>query len=411
MNWKICWLVLAALAAASAARAQPIAYTEALRQAREEQPLIEARELQVEANRKVIGTADELPDPVLGGGLVNAPVTGPVAYDLNGTEMTMLQVGIDQDIPNLAKRHARRGLAVSDTNVSQARLTMARRDVVLAAGQSWISLHFAQRRLALAQVAQEDLGALVPVARSAVAAGSARPAESLEIRRALLDIDDARTRIEADLETARANLVRFVPGTEPMALGEAPPADLDPVRLRADLESNPEILMADAIAGRARAATELARADLRPDFGVSVSYGRRDQQFGDLVSVMGSVTLPLFTGRRQEPRIAAAEAQAMAAAAERQDALRAITAQFEADLAGWRSANRQWLRAREELLPLARDRADLETASFAAGRANLIDVIAARTALALLELEILEREEAAVQAAATLQLTYAEDVL
>jgi outer membrane protein TolC len=100
----------------------------------------------------------------------------------------------------------------------------------------------------------------------------------------------------------------------------------------------------------------------------------------------------------------------MAADAERQDLQRAITAQFEADLAAWRSANRQWQRAREQLLPLARDRADLETASFAAGRADLIDVIAARTALALLELEILEREEAAVQAAATLRLTYAEEM-
>ena len=88
--------------------------------------------------------------------------------------------------------------------------------------------------------------------------------------------------------------------------------------------------------------------------------------------------------------------------------LRALEAQFAADLAAWRSAARQWQRAREELLPLARDRADLETASFAAGRADLIDVIAAKTALALLELAILEREEATVEAAAKLRLTYRE---
>jgi outer membrane protein TolC len=410
MNWKICWISPAALLAASAAHAQSIGYEDALRQAQEEQPLLQARELQVEALRGVIGTADELPDPVLRGGISNLPFTGPVAFNPDRQLPTQIQLGVEQAIPNLAKRNARSGVAVSDTNVSQARLTMARRDVVLAAGQAWISLHFAQRRLVLAQEAQEDLGALVPVARSAVAAGSARPAESLEIRRALLDIDDARTRIEADLETARAMLVRFVPGSDPIALGAAPPVDVDPVRLRADLEGNPEIRIADAIAGRARAATDLARADLRPDFGVNVTLGRRNPDFGNAVSVMGSITLPLFTGRRQEPRITAAHAQAMAADAERQDLQRAITAQFEADLAAWRSANRQWQRAREQLLPLARDRADLETASFAAGRADLIDVIAARTALALLELEILEREEAAVQAAATLRLTYAEEM-
>jgi len=240
---------------------------------------------------------------------------------------------------------------------------------------------------------------------------AARSAESLEIRRALLDLDDARTRIEADLASARARLVRFLPGSDPVASGVAPPADADTARLRANLASIPEVQMTDAVAARADAASDLARADLRPDFGVSATFGRRDPDFGNAVSVLGSVTLPLFTDKRQRPRIAAAEAQAMAAAAERQDTLRAITAQFESDLAAWHSAMRQWQRARDELLPLARDRADLETASFAAGRADLIDVIAARTALALLELDILEREAAAVEAAAVLRLTYGEQML
>ncbi|PKP65807.1 MAG: TolC family protein [Alphaproteobacteria bacterium HGW-Alphaproteobacteria-7] len=411
MNWKICWLPLAALAAASAAHAQPVGYAEALRQAQIEQPLLEARALQAQAAREAVGPADELPDPVLRGGITNLPVTGAAAFNPNRQPPTQIQLGVEQAIPNLAKRNAREGLALSDTQVTQARLIMARRDVAAATGQAWIGLYFAQQRLALAQAAQDDLRSLVPVARSAVAAGSARPAESLEIRRALLDLDDARTRIEADLASARARLVRFLPGSDPVASGVAPPADADTARLRANLASIPEVQMTDAVAARADAASDLARADLRPDFGVSATFGRRDPDFGNAVSVLGSVTLPLFTDKRQRPRIAAAEAQAMAAAAERQDTLRAITAQFESDLAAWHSAMRQWQRARDELLPLARDRADLETASFAAGRADLIDVIAARTALALLELDILEREAAAVEAAAVLRLTYGEQML
>ena len=77
-------------------------------------------------------------------------------------------------------------------------------------------------------------------------------------------------------------------------------------------------------------------------------------------------------------------------------------------LAAWRSAYRQWQRATEELLPLAQSRADLERASFAANRAELLDVIEAIKALALLQIEILEREEATVEAATTLRLTYTE---
>ncbi|WP_251566847.1 TolC family protein [Erythrobacter sp. 3-20A1M] len=383
-------------------------YEEALRAARVEQPVLQARELEVEALRSTAEAADELPDPRLRAGIVNLPVTGPAAFDLDRQLPTQVQVGVEQEIPNLAKRRARAGLAGSDIRLAEARLGVVGRDVEVAAGRAWISLAYAQQRLALAVEAQDELRKLVPVAHSAVASGSARPAESLEIRRALLEIDDARTRIEADRETAQARLTRYIARDEPVAQGAAPPVDVDLIELRRTLESNPGIILADTAEQRARAAIDLARAEKRPDFGVNVSFGRRNPDFGSVVSVMGSVTLPIFAGRRQEPRIAAAEAQAAAALAERADALRALEAQFEADLASWRSAARQWQRAREELLPLARDRADLEIASFAAGRAELIDVIEAKTALALLELEILEREEATVEAAAKLRLTYQE---
>jgi outer membrane protein, heavy metal efflux system len=393
---------------AQTVQAQPVGYEEALRAARVEQPVLQARELQVEALRSTAEAADELPDPELRAGIANLPVTGPAAFNLNRQLPTQLQVGLEQDIPNLAKRHARAGAAESDVRVAQARLAHTIHMVRIATGQAWISLAYAQKRLALAVEAQDELRELVPVARSAVASGSARPAESLEIRRALLEIDDARTRIEADREAAQARLMRYIAGEAPVAQGPVPPAHVDPVQLRATLPRNPEIILADAAEDRARSGIDLARADKRPDFGVNVSFGRRSPDFGNVVSVMGSVTLPIFAGRRQEPRIAAAEAQAAAALAERTDALRELEAQFETDLAAWRSAARQWQRAREELLPLAHDRADLEIASFAAGRAELIDVIEAKTALALLELEILEREEATVEAAAKLRLTYQE---
>ena len=123
---------------------------------------------------------------------------------------------------------------------------------------------------------------------------------------------------------------------------------------------------------------------------------------------MGSVTLPIFPDQRQKPRIRAAEAEAAATQAERDDRLRALRVQFESDLATWRSAKRQWERAHDELLPLARQRVELETASFAAGNADLIDVIAAKADLALLDLEIFEREAATVEWAEMLRLTYGE---
>ena len=408
MDWRIGWVPFSALLAAQTAQAQSVGYEEALAAVRGEQPVLEAGALRVQSRREAAEAADELPDPRVRAGIMNLPVTGPAAFDPDRQLPTQIAIGIEQEIPNLARRRARFGVASSEVRLAEARLGMAERILLADAGTAWVRLHYAQARLDLAQGALDELRAFVPVANSAVASGSARPAESLAIRRELLGIEDAITAIEAERDAAQAQISRYVPLADPVALGAAPSAVLDQERLRFELESNPEILLADAERGRAEAGVALARAEKRPDFGVSATYGRRNPDFGDAVSIMGSITLPIFTDRRQNPRIAAAESEAAAASAEREDRRRALVAGFEADLATWRSTVRQWERARDELLPLARDRADLETASFAAGRADLVDVIAAKSALALLELEILEREQAAVEAAVRLRLTYGE---
>lgn len=398
----------ALLAAAPAAHAQPIGYDEALRAAVAEQPQVQARELQLDARRTAASAADELPDPTLHAGIQNFPVTGPNAFEPFGVEMNMLQVGVEQEIPNLAKRHARAGMAAADIELATAQLAHARHMARLGAGKAWVSLAYKQQALVIADEGLAQIGKLVPLGRSAVASGSARPGQSLEIRRAVLEVEDMRTRIEADRETAQAMLARYVAVQASTATGTIPQADVDVARLRATLEHNPEILLAIAQVRQAAARTDLARSEKRPDFGVNVSYGRRDPAFGDVVSVMGSVTLPIFAGRRQAPRIAAAEAEAAAAQSMQADRLRELAAQFEGDVAVWRSAYRQWQRATDELLPLAESRAELERASFAAGRAELLDVIDAIKALALLRIEILEREEATVEAATELRLTYRE---
>lgn len=406
---RVCWTALPVLLAiAPASNAQSVGYEEALRAAASDQPQVRTSELRLEARREIADAADELPDPRLRAGVQNLPVGGPTAFELGRQLPTQIQIGIEQEIPNLAKRRARFGMADADIDLAAAQLRQTRYRVRLGAGMAWISLAYAQRALTVADDALAEIEGLVPLARSSVAAGSARPAESLEVRRAVLEVADMRTRIEADREAAQAMLSRYTALPNATATGTIPSADLDPEGLRAMLQSNPELVVALAQVRQAEARSDLARSERRPDFGVNVSYGRRDPDFGDAISVMGSITLPIFADRRQNPRIAAAEAEAAAAQSARADRLRELEAQFETDLAAWRSAYRQWQRATDELLPLAESRVDLERASFAAGRAELLDVIDAIKTLAVLRVDILQREEATVEAAANLRLTYGE---
>ena len=404
---RVCWTALPVLLAlASASYAQSVSYDDALRAAVSDQPRIRASELRLDARRDVADAADELPDPKLRAGLRNLPVTGPDLFD--PTMMTAFEIGVDQEIPNLVERRARAGLAAADIERASAELSYARNAARLGAGRAWISLAYAQQAEEIASDALHEIERLVPLARSSVAAGTARPGESLEVRRAVLEVEDRRTQIRADMQTAQARLARYIAVEDALAVGPPPSPEVNPEQLRATLEYTPEIVLAETEIRQAEAGVDLARSDLRPDFSVGASYGIRERQYGDLFSVMGTVTLPLFAKRRQQPRIEAARAQAAAAGEARLDMLRTLEAQFGADLASWRSAYRQWQRATDELLPLAESRAELERASFAAGRADLLDVIGAIKTLAVLRIEILAREQATVEAAANLRLTYRE---
>src|SRR3546814_7616762 len=96
---------------------------------------------------------------------------------------------------------------------------------------------------------------------------------------------------------------------------------------------------------------------------------------------------------------------------DREDTRRTLEAQLETALAEHAMHHDQWMRARDTLLPLAQREAQLETASYAAGRAALLDVIEAEAGLARTELDMLDREAAVARHEALLALTYGDNQL
>jgi outer membrane protein TolC len=226
---------------------------------------------------------------------------------------------------------------------------------------------------------------------------------------AIAALEDRRDELVAAISRSRAMLARWTGVQGPEIAGDVPALDLAPARLRAALEHHPDILTADASVGRAQPDVDAARAEKRPDWGFEVAYQHRAARYGDMVSAGVSMSLPLFARTRQNPRIAARESAAMQADAEREDARRTLEADLQSALADHQMHHSQWERAREVLLPLARERAELETASYSAGRAGLTDVIESRTALADAELTALDREAEVATDAVRLTITFGSD--
>jgi outer membrane protein, heavy metal efflux system len=391
------------------ALAEPIGFDDALARAASQAPLLRARALEVDARRSAATAAGQLPDPKLGVGLDNFPVSGPPAGTFAGDSMTMGRVGISQEVPNLAKRHARTGRAEADVAAAQASNLSETRRVRVATALAWISLAYAERRLAAVDEVMAGLRPMVGATRSGVASGTARPAQALDIQQALAALEDKRSEVAADLGRARATLARWTGDSTAEVAGDMPQFTVAPAVLRAALDRHPDLGVTIARTRQAEADVNIARAEKRPDWGFDVAYQRRADRYGDMVSAGVTVSLPLFAKKRQDPMIAASVASAGAAMAEQEDMRRSLTADLESGLADHVMHHEQWMRARDTLLPLAQRKADLETASYGAGRAGLVDVIQSRSMLADTQLQTLDREAEVARDAARLVLTYGDD--
>ena len=405
------WLPTLVVAAALArpARAGPLPSAAALDEALAPAPSLQAAVLQSGAARAAAQAAGALPDPKLNLAVEGFPVSGPNAGRPNRDDFSDLRVGVMQEVPNAARRRA--AVTGAHAAISQAdaeRLAEVRK-VKVATALAWIDLAYAERRLAAVDRVLKSLTPIWDAQPSAVAAGRQRPGQALAPVQTRARLDDQRSQLAADVARARAELTRWTGDPAPAAVGETPHYEIDPTALRAALETNPTILVSRSSVQRAEAEVDAARAAKRPDWSWEVGYQRRDPMFGDMLSAGVTVSLPLFAGSRQEPLIAARKADASRAYAQKEDARRALAAQLDSELADHVMHHDQWMRTSSVVVPAAQQRADLETASYAAGTAGLADVLDAMTALADAKLTALEREATVVRDGARIVLTYGSD--
>lgn len=399
--------LLAALPAA--ALAGPLTFNAALHQAQVYAPSLKAKSLGVDAARSVRGAAGALPDPKLDAGIDSFPISGPLALEPNRDNFTWVKVGVSQDIPNLAKRHAEQARADADIGAADAGRAVEARNVEIDAALAWINLAYAERRLAVLDEVLDDLDVVVKTTPKGVASGSNRPAQTLSGEQAAASLSDKRAELVSQMARAKATLTRWTGDPAPEIAGPLPDLAVEPAKLRAGLDGQPSIRLIDAQQRQADADAHIADAGRRSDFGVNLAYQRRDPRFGDYVSAGVSVSLPFFTRHRQNAEIDAAQARAGQVIAEREAARRALAADLEADLADHAMHHEQWMRARDTLQPLAEQRVKLDTASYAAGRATLADIADAYAALADARLATIDREALVAADGARLTLTYRSD--
>ncbi len=398
----------ALLALPTALYAEPMTLDTALGLAATRAPELQAREAGIDAAQSAAIAADRLPDPKLNVALQDFPVTGPDAGRFNRDDFTMQVIGVSQDFPNPAKRRARATRAQADVGIARADEAVTAQDVRLATALAWVDLFYAKKRLKELEMLDTDLESLQSTVTGRLASGAARPAQALEPEQLRAEVNDRRSALAAEIARARAQLARFTGDPAADTAGEAPPPTVDEATLRAGIDALPRLRALDARALAADAETGLARADKRPDWSVNAAYGRREPNYGDLVTLGVTIDLPFFSKKRQDPKIAARASEATRARLDREAAKRDIAAALDADLADHRMHHEQLGNARSRLVPLAKKRAELDLSSYAAGKLDLGTALLSTLALAEAEVDALAREAEVARDAIRINNLYGE---
>ncbi|MGE0114970.1 MAG: TolC family protein [Steroidobacteraceae bacterium] len=393
----------------SVAHAEPLSFSVTLAIAERESPDLAAQNADIDAARSASVAAGRWPDPKLLVGIENLPASGVDQWSLNRDFMTMQKVGVMQEIPNGSKRRAEAEVATAAIDRAEAEWRVKVIGVRRAAALAWLDRYYLERRGALFDELDRENQLFAESVQAQLAGSKGMLADTVVPKQEAAELADRRDELSASIAKAKSALRRYVGaiGDDPLA-GDAPLLAIDAEQLRTQIHKHPELAVFAPLLAMAQGEVHEAEAMKKPDWGIELAYAKRGSQFSDMVSMQVTVGLPLFTGNRQNPQIAAKRQTVNKVNAERDAMLRDHTQELEADLADYDTLTRQLARMQTTRLPLAQQKVDLQFASYRAGKGDLNAVLTARRELIAERLKQLDLDSQRVAAAARLYFAYGE---
>ena len=266
-------------------------------------------------------SASTLPDPILSFGAANLPTD---SFDFRQEGMTQASIGITQRLPRGNSRELM-GKQKRQLGQQQAMLRADRQAKVAATvSQLWLEGYRAEQSMALIERTRPLFEQLLTLSRSNYGAGLARAGQQdiISAELALSRLDDRLLMLQQQRDTARDQLSEWL-GTEAITafstdtFRDIRMRDIKDRRLASALQAHPAIRAIEQTIAVAQSDVALRQEQYKAEWAVNAKYAHRaDDPLGndraDLFSIGVSVDLPLFTAKRQDQNLSAAQARAEA---------------------------------------------------------------------------------------------------
>ena len=323
----------------------------------------------------------QLPDPTMRIGMANFPIQSG-GFTTEG--MTQAQLGVRQVFPGGDTRELTtrklRTLADEMSHKADGR----GREVLTAVRMAWLETHYWRQAHEMAIESRPFFDDLATITTSLYSVGRKSQQDVLRAELELRRLDDRIINMSKQHLRSRAALSEWV-GTEsgrPVAtkLPEwtaVPPLEV----LRKDLRAHPAMLAADANVGASYVGVDLAEQKYKPDWALDLGYGYRDgylsngQPRSDFVSLSVTVDLPFFRSSRQDRSVGAALSQRRAADQSREELLRRLSSQLDAEYVRWQDLGRRLKLYEESILGISADNASAALAAYQSDTGDFADAM------------------------------------
>lgn len=286
-------------------------------------------------------SASTLPDPILSFGAANLPTD---SFDIRQEGMTQTSIGITQRLPRGNTRKLM-GKQKRQLGQQQAMLRADRQAKVAATvSQLWLEGYRAEQNMALIERNRPLFEQLLTLSRSNYGAGLARARQQdiIGAELALSRLDDRILMLKQQRDMARDQLSEWL-GTEAITVFSTGTShsistrDINDHHAASALQAHPAIRAIEQTIAAAESNVALRQAQYKAEWAVNAKYAHRAEDplgndRADLFSVGVSVDLPLFTAKRQDQNLSAAQARAEASRTDKALLLRNMMANLKTQL-------------------------------------------------------------------------------
>ncbi len=352
----------------------------------EGRPELRQAEAQVRAARERVPQAGALPDPVLQVGIQNDGFSGLMIGEM---ETSYFSIMASQSLPFPGKRALRTEVAQLGARAASTQVARTRLSIEAEVRRGYLDLLLVRERLVLLDRLQALWKQSGDMARIRYETGEGAQSDLLRAQLELNRLRQRRVALDAEERALVQSLNRLsgrpletpLPTTTRVRdLGVPALGDLEATE-RDALERSPELAERRALVAQAGQQVALARRERLPDFTVSAGVMPRGGDFPPMWQANVGVTLPVFSGSKQNRAVAESSAQAEATTRETEALEQVLRLRVRERLIALAALRDTAAIYRDGLLMQSAATAESTLTQYRVGRASFASVLEANTGI------------------------------